>query len=144
MELEVLDIQGKPTGRKVALDESVFAVEPNQHAVWLDVKQHLANKRQGTHSAKDRSIISGSTRKLKKQKGTGGARAGSIKNPIFRGGARVFGPVPRDYSFKLNKKIKRLARKSVLSQKVSDKNLVVIEDFSFESPKTKNFVNIIE
>lgn len=104
MELEVLDIKGKPTGRKVTLDESVFAVEPNEHAVWLDVKQYLANKRQGTHSSKDRSLVSGSTRKLKKQKGTGGARAGSIKNPEFRGGARVFGPVPRDYSFKLNKR----------------------------------------
>lgn len=144
MELEVLDIKGKPTGRKVTLDESVFAVEPNEHAVWLDVKQYLANKRQGTHSSKDRSLVSGSTRKLKKQKGTGGARAGSIKNPEFRGGARVFGPVPRDYSFKLNKKVKRLARKSVLSQKVSDKNLMVIEDFTFDVPKTKDFVNIIE
>lgn len=144
MELEVLDIKGKPTGRKIALDDSVFAVEPNQHAVWLDVKQYLANKRQGTHAAKDRSLVSGSTRKLKKQKGTGGARAGSIKSPVFRGGGRIFGPVPRDYSFKLNKKIKRLARKSVLSQKVLDKNLLVVEDFTMESPKTKNFISIID
>ncbi len=143
MEVAVLDIQGKPTGRTIALDESVFGVEPNEHAVWLDVKQYLANKRQGTHASKHRGLVSGSTRKLKKQKGTGGARAGSIKSPVFRGGGRVFGPEPRDYSFKLNKKLKRLARKSALSQKVSEQNLIVVEDFTLNAPKTKDFVNLI-
>ena len=142
MELEVLDIKGKPTGRKVTLDESVFAVEPNEHAVWLDVKQYLANKRQGTHSSKDRSLVSGSTRKLKKQKGTGGARSGSILSPLFPGGGRVFGPVPRDYSFKLNKKLKQLARKSALTYKAKDNAITVVEDFAMEAPKTKEFIAI--
>ena len=144
MEVAVLDIQGKPTGRTIALDESVFGVEPNEHAVWLDVKQYLANKRQGTHASKHRGLVSGSTRKLKKQKGTGGARAGSIKSPVFRGGGRVFGPEPRDYSFKLNKKLKRLARKSALSQKVSEQNLIVVEDFTLNAPKTKDMIKVLE
>ena len=144
MEIAVLDITGKSTGRTVVLDDSIFAIEPNEHAVWLDVKQYLANKRQGTHASKHRGIVSGSTRKLKKQKGTGGARAGSIKSPLMRGGGRVFGPEPRDYSFKLNKKLKRLARRSVLSQKVSEQNMLVIEDFTLNAPKTKEFINIID
>lgn len=143
MELAVKDINGKDTGRKVALSDAVFAIEPNNHAMWLDVKQYLANQRQGTHASKDRSLVSGSTRKLKKQKGTGGARAGSIKSPVFRGGGRVFGPQPRDYSFKLNKKLKRLARFSALSLKAKDQNIVIVEDFSFDAPKTKQFVNIL-
>ena len=144
MEVAIYNISGAETGKKATLNDEIFGIEPNNHAIYLDVKQYLANKRQGTHKSKQRNEVMGSTRKLKKQKGTGGARAGSIKNPEFRGGARVFGPVPRDYSFKLNKKVKRLARKSVLSQKVSDKNLMVIEDFTFDAPKTKDFVNIIE
>ena len=142
MELEVLDIKGKPTGRKVTLDDSVFAVEPNEHAVWLDVKQYLANKRQGTHKSKQRNEVMGSTRKLKKQKGTGGARSGSILSPLFPGGGRVFGPVPRDYSFKLNKKLKQLARKSALTYKAKDNAITVVEDFAMEAPKTKEFIAI--
>ncbi|MDR0983165.1 MAG: 50S ribosomal protein L4 [Culturomica sp.] len=143
MELSVLNIAGKDTGRKVELDNSIFGIEPNEHAIYLDVKQYLANKRQGTHKSKQRNEVSGSTKKLKKQKGTGGARAGSIKNPLFRGGGRVFGPVPRDYSFKLNKKLKRLARRSALSLKASASAIKVVEDFDFEKPKTKQFVEFI-
>jgi len=139
MEVAVYNVKGAKTTRMVALDDTIFAIEPNDHAIYLDVKQHLANQRQGTHSTKEKSIISGSTKKLHKQKGTGGSRKGSIKNPLFRGGARIFGPLPRDYSFKLNKKLKKLARKSALSYKVKDKGLTIVEDFSFEAPKTKNF-----
>jgi large subunit ribosomal protein L4 len=140
MELAVLDKSGKDTGRKITLNDEVFGIEPKDHAVYLDVKQYLANQRQGTHKAKERAEITGSTRKLKKQKGTGTARAGSIKSPVFRGGGRIFGPRPRNYDFKLNKKLKRLARKSVLSAKAKANNLIVVEDFSFEAPKTKDFV----
>jgi large subunit ribosomal protein L4 len=144
MKVAVLDITGKDTGRKVELSNEVFGIEPNDHAIYLDVKQYLANQRQGTHKSKERAEISGSTRKIKKQKGTGTARAGSIKSGVFRGGGRMFGPRPRDYSFKLNKNLKRLARKSALSIQVNDKNLVVIEDFNFENPKTKNFVDVLK
>ncbi len=144
MKVSVLDIKGKETGREVELSESVFGLEPNDHVVYLDVKQHLANKRQGTHKAKERADIVGSTRKIKKQKGTGTARAGSIKSPIFRGGGRVFGPRPRDYHFKLNKKLKRLARKTVLSQKLKNNQLMIVEDFGFEAPKTKEFLNLLD
>jgi large subunit ribosomal protein L4 len=143
MKVAVLDINGKETGREVNLSKDVFAVEPNNHAVYLDVKQYLANQRQGTHKAKERAEIKGSTRKIKKQKGTGTARAGNIKNPLFKGGGRVFGPRPRSYSFKLNKALKRLARKSALSMKAKDKQIYVIEDFSFEAPKTKNFTSLL-
>jgi len=142
MEIAVLNIQGKETGRKVTLDDSVFGIEPNDHAIYLDTKQFLANQRQGTHKAKERGEIAGSTRKIKRQKGTGTARAGSIKNPLFRGGGRVFGPKPRYYGFKLNKKVKELARKSALSYKASSNNIIVLEDFSFEAPKTKEIVKM--
>jgi large subunit ribosomal protein L4 len=144
MELEVYSIKGSKTDRKVTLADTVFGIEPNDHAIYLDVKQFMANRRQGTHSAKEKSAVSGSTRKLKKQKGTGGARAGSIKNPLYRGGARIFGPRPRDYNFKLNKKLKVLARLSALSYKAKDNNIVVVEDFSFETPKTKNFIELLK
>jgi large subunit ribosomal protein L4 len=144
MEVKVLDINGKETGRKVQLSDSVFAIEPNKHAVYLDVKQYLANQRQGTHKAKERAEVAGSTRKIKKQKGTGTARAGSKKSPLFKGGGTVFGPRPRSYSFKLNKTLKRLARKSALSLKVKESNLIVVEDFNFESPSTKNFINVLK
>ena len=144
MKVAVLDITGKDTGRKVELSSDVFGVEPNDHAIYLDVKQYLANQRQGTHKSKERAEIAGSTRKIKKQKGTGTARAGSIKSGVFRGGGRMFGPRPRNYSFKLNKNLKRLARKSALSIQANDKNLVVIEDFNFETPKTKNFVDVLK
>ena len=144
MKVTVLDITGKDTGRKVELSSEVFGIEPNDHAIYLDVKQYLANQRQGTHKAKERGEITGSTRKIKKQKGTGTARAGSIKSPVFRGGGRIFGPRPRSYSFKLNKNLKRLARKSALSIQAKDNNLVVIEDFNFDTPKTKNFVNVLK
>ena len=144
MKVAVLDITGKDTGRKVELSSDVFEIAPNNHAIYLDVKQHLANKRQGTHKSKERAEIAGSTRKIKKQKGTGTARAGSIKSGVFRGGGRMFGPRPRDYSFKLNKNLKRLARKSALSIQANDKNLVVVEDFDFETPKTKNFVDVLK
>src|SRR5210317_2636384 len=144
MELNVLNIEGKETGRKVSLDASVFAIEPNTHAIYLDVKQHLANKRQGTHKAKERGEIVGSTRKIKKQKGTGTARAGSIKSPVFRGGGRIFGPRPKDYSFKLNKNLKRLARKSALSIQAKENNIIVVEDFSFDAPKTKDFTAVLQ
>mmetsp|Transcript_8642 Transcript_8642/g.10152 ORF Transcript_8642/g.10152 Transcript_8642/m.10152 type:complete len:210 (+) Transcript_8642:648-1277(+) len=143
MKVAVLDINGKETGREIDLSDTVFAIEPNNHAVYLDVKQYLANQRQGTHKAKERADIKGSTRKIKKQKGTGTARAGSIKSPLFRGGGRVFGPRPRSYSFKLNKNVKRLARKSALTMKLQDKNLVVVEDFGFDAPKTKEFKNVL-
>ncbi|WP_113661962.1 50S ribosomal protein L4 [Pedobacter nanyangensis] len=143
MEVKVVNISGKETGAKVQLPESVFGVTPNDHAIYLDVKQYLANQRQGTHKSKQRNEIAGSTRKLYKQKGTGGARAGSIKSPLFNGGGRVFGPQPRDYSFKLNKKLKSLARKSALSYKAQDNSIVVLEDFNFDSIKTKNYVNLV-
>jgi large subunit ribosomal protein L4 len=144
MEVAVLDINGKETGRKANLSDAVFAIEPNEHAVYLDVKQYLANQRQGTHKAKERAEIAGSTRKIKKQKGTGTARAGSIKNPLFKGGGRVFGPRPRSYSQKLNKNVKRLARKSALTQKAQNDSIIVVEDFNFEAPKTKNFINVLK
>lgn len=144
MKVAVLDINGKETGRQVTLSDDVFAIEPNNHAVYLDVKQYLANQRQGTHKSKERAEITGSTRKIKKQKGTGTARAGSIKNPLFKGGGRVFGPRPRNYSFKLNKNLKRLARKSALSMKANNKAIYVLEDFNFDTPKTKNFIQILK
>jgi large subunit ribosomal protein L4 len=142
MEVNVLNVSGKETGAKVQLPESVFGIEPNDHAIYLDVKQFLANQRQGTHKSKQRNEIAGSTRKLYKQKGTGGARAGSVKSPLFNGGGRVFGPQPRDYSFKLNKKLKSLARKSALSYKAKDNNILVLEDFNFDSIKTKNYIKL--
>lgn len=144
MELVVHKISGEATKRKVSLDDSIFGIEPNDHAIYLDAKQYMANKRQGTHDTKERSDIIGSTRKIKRQKGTGTARAGSIKNPIFRGGGRTFGPHPRDYSFKLNKKVKRLARKSALSYKAKENSILIVEDFKLESPKTKNFQEILK
>lgn len=144
MEVKVLDFNGKDTGRKVQLSDSVFAIEPNNHAVYLDVKQYLANQRQGTHKAKERAEVTGSTRKIKKQKGTGTARAGSIKNPLFKGGGTIFGPRPRSYSFKLNKALKRLARKSAFSIKAKEANIIVLEDFGFEAPNTKNFINVLK
>ena len=144
MEVKVLDFNGKDTGRKVQLSDSVFAIEPNNHAVYLDVKQYLANQRQGTHKAKERAEVAGSTRKIKKQKGTGTARAGSAKNPLFKGGGTVFGPRPRSYSFKLNKSLKRLARKSAFSIKAKEANIIVLEDFNFETPNTKNFINVLK
>ncbi|PQL95364.1 50S ribosomal protein L4 [Apibacter adventoris] len=143
MELIVLDKSGKETGRKVSLDDAIFGIEPNEHVVYLEVKQYLAAQRQGTHKSKERSEISGSTRKLHRQKGTGGSRKGDIKNPLFKGGARVFGPKPRDYRFKLNKSLKRLAKKSVFSQKLKENNLKVVEDFKFEAPKTKDFIQVV-
>ncbi len=143
MEVKVLNVSGKETGAKVQLPEAIFGIEPNDHAIYLDVKQFLANQRQGTHKSKQRNEIAGSTRKLHKQKGTGGARAGSIKSPLFNGGGRVFGPQPRDYSFKLNKKLKSLARKSALSYKAKDSNVIVLEDFSFDTVKTKNYVQLV-
>ena len=142
MELAVLNIQGKETGRKVTLNDSIFGIKPNDHAIYLDTKQFLANQRQGTHKAKERGEIAGSTRKIKRQKGTGTARAGSIKNPLFRGGGRIFGPKPRYYGFKLNKKVKELARKSALSYKASSNNIIVLEDFKIEVPKTREFIKI--
>ncbi len=143
MEVVVLNVSGQETGARVQLPDSVFGVEPNDHAIYLDVKQYLANQRQGTHKSKQRNEIAGSTRKIHKQKGTGGARAGSIKSPLFNGGGRVFGPQPRDYSFKLNKKLKSLARKSALSYKAKDNHIVVLEDFSFDSIKTKNYIQLV-
>ncbi|AQY21761.1 50S ribosomal protein L4 [Riemerella anatipestifer] len=143
MELVVLNIQGKEIGRKVSLDEAIFGIEPNQHAVYLEIKQYLAAQRQGTHKAKERSEITASTKKLKKQKGSGSARYGDIKSPVFKGGGRVFGPKPRYYRFKLNKALKRLAKKSVLSQKMRDNSVKVLEDFSFETPKTKEFISVV-
>lgn len=143
MELAVFNIAGKETGRKVKLSDEIFGIEPNDHAIYLDVKQYLANQRQGTHKSKEKHEIHRTTKKLKKQKGTGGARAGSMKSPLFRGGARVFGPKPRDYSFKLNKKLKSLARFSALSYKAKESNITLIEDFNFETPKTKNYLDLI-
>jgi large subunit ribosomal protein L4 len=142
MEVSVLNIKGQETGRKVALNEAIFGIEPNDHVIYLDVKQYMANNRQGTAKSKERSEISGSTRKLGRQKGGGGARHGDINSPLMIGGGRVFGPKPRDYSFKLNKKVKKLARKSALSYKAQENAIVVVEDFAMEAPKTKEFVNI--
>ncbi len=143
MELAVLNTSGEETGRVVTLSEAIFGIEPNDHAIYLDVKQYLANQRQGTHKSKQRNEVSGSTKKLKKQKGTGGARAGSIKNPQFKGGGRIFGPVPRDYSFKLNKKLKQLARRSALSYKAKDASITVLENISFDAPKTKEYLKLL-
>lgn len=143
MELGVLNISGKETGRKVSLDDAIFGIEPNKHVVYLEVKQYLAAQRQGTHKSRERSEMSGSTRKLHRQKGTGGSRKGDINNPLFRGGGRVFGPRPRDYRFKLNKSLKRLAKKSAFSQKLKENNLKVVEDLNFEAPKTKEFVKLL-
>ena len=142
MELVVLNTSGKETGRKVTLEEAIFGIEPNQHADYLEDKQYLAAQRQGTHKSKERSEIAGSTKKLKKQKGSGSARYGDIKSPVFRGGGRIFGPKPRDYRFKLNKALKRLAKKSVLSQKMKDNSIKVLEAFNFDTPKTKEFINL--
>lgn len=142
MEIAIYNVSGKDTGKKAVLKDEIFGIEPNNHAIYLDVKQYLANQRQGTHKSKQRNEVAGSTRKLKKQKGTGGARAGSILSPLFVGGGRVFGPVPRDYSFKLNKKLKQLARKSALAYKVKSEALTVVEDFAMEVPKTKEFIGI--
>ena len=143
MEVSVYNIKGEDTGRKVTLNDSIFGIEPNDHAIYLAVKQFMAAKRQGTHKSKERSEVSGSTRKLGRQKGGGGARRGDINSPVLVGGGRVFGPKPRDYSFKLNKKVKSLARKSALSYKVQESSILVVEDFSFEAPKTKDFVSVI-
>ena len=142
MEVNVLNIKGEDTGRKVTLNESIFGIEPNDHVLYLDVKQYLANQRQGTHKAKERSEHAGSTRKLGRQKGGGGARHGDINSPLLRGGGRVFGPRPRDYRFKLNKKVKVLARKSALSYKAQENAIIVVEDFNFEAPKTKDFIKV--
>ena len=143
MELEVLKITGESTGRKVQLNENIYGIEPNDHCIYLDTKQYLANQRQGTHKAKTRSEISGSTRKLFRQKGTGGARRGDINSPVLRGGGRVFGPVPRDYSFKLNKKVKQLARRSALTYKMQGNEIVILEDFTFDTIKTKKMVEVL-
>jgi len=140
MELSVLNIQGKETGRKVTLNDQIFGIEPSDHAIYLDVKQYLANQRQGTSKSKERGEVAGSTRKIKRQKGTGTARAGSIKSPVFRGGGTIFGPRPRNYGFKLNKKVKQLARKSALTMKANENSIMVLEDFNFEAPKTKEMV----
>lgn len=144
MELSVIQSSGKDTGRKIKLNDEVFGVEPNDHAIYLDVKQHLANKRQGTSKSKERNEVHGTTKKLKRQKGTGGARAGSMKSPLFVGGGRVFGPTPRDYTFKLNKKLKRIARLSALTYKAKDNNITIVENFNIDSPKTKDFSNLLK
>lgn len=144
MKVAVLDTKGKETGRKADLSDAVFAIDPNNHAIYLDVKQYLAHQRQGTHKSKERAEIAGSTRKIKKQKGTGTARAGSIKSPVFRGGGRIFGPRPKDYTQKLNKNVKRLARKSALSIKASEQSIIVVEDFNLEAPKTKDFLQVLK
>lgn len=144
MKLDILDIHGQKTGKSAELSDSIFAIEPNDHAIYLAVKQFLANKRQGTHKAKEKSELSGSTRKLHRQKGTGGSRKGSIKNPLFKGGARVHGPRPRDYSFKLNKKVKDLARKSALTYKAADSNLIVVDQLTFDGPKTRNITTLMQ
>ena len=144
MELKVHNINGKETDKKVKLDKLVFGIEPNDHAIYLDVKQYLANNRKGLHKAKERAEIAGSTRKIKKQKGTGTARAGSIKNPLFRGGGRVFGPRPRSYDQKINKKVKRLARKSALAYKIKNKEILILEDFNLSNPNTSDYLNIIK
>jgi len=143
MEVDIYNINGNKTSRKIDLNNEIFGVEPNDHAIYLDVKQYMANQRQGTHKSKERSESSGSTKKLKKQKGTGGARIGDINSPLLKGGGRAFGPAPRDYGFKLNKKLKRLARKSALSYKAADNKIFIVEDFSFETPKTKNFIELL-
>ena len=143
MELAVYKITGDKTTKKVELSDSIFAIEPNDNAIYLDVKQFMANKRQGSHSSKERNAVAGSRRKIKRQKGTGTARAGDIKSPIFRGGGRAFGPHPRDYNFKLNKKLKRIARKSALTYKAKDNNILILEDFDFDSPKTKNYIEFL-
>ncbi len=142
MEINVLKITGEDTGKKVVLADEIFGIEPNNHVIYLDVKQYLANQRQGTHKTKERGEITGSTKKIKKQKGTGTARAGSMNNPLFKGGGRIFGPRPRDYSFKLNKKVKLLAKKSALSIKAKSQNILIIEDFDFQEVKTKKFVEL--
>lgn len=144
MELPVLQVSGAETGRKVSLNTEIFGSEPNDHAIYLDVKQHMANKRQGTHKSKERNEVSGTTKKLKRQKGTGGARAGSMKSPLFVGGGRVFGPQPRDYSFKLNKKLKRVARISALSYKALNNNITVLENFNMDAPKTSQYLDIMK
>ena len=144
MKISILDSKGKSTGREVTLPKDIYAIEPNEHALYLDVKQYLANQRQGTHKSKERADITGSTRKIKKQKGTGTARAGSIKSGVFRGGGRIFGPRPRDYDVKLNKKLKKLARKSALSLKAKDKAITIVEDFDFKTPKTKKFIDVLK
>ena len=144
MEIKVLNKEGKATAKKVSLTKEIFAIEPNDHAIYLDVKQYLANQRQGTHQSRERGDIAGSTRKIKKQKGTGTARAGSIKNPLFRGGGRVFGPRPKSYSFKLNKKLKVLARKSALTYKAKEDSILVLDDLSFKTPKTKDFISVLK
>ncbi len=144
MNIPILNIKGEDTGRKAKLNDKVFKIEPNDHAIYLDVKQYLANQRQGTHKSKERAEIAGSTKKVKRQKGTGTARMGSLKSPVLRGGGRVFGPQPRDYGFKLNKKVKALARKSALTYKASDKELTVIEDFNLDQPKTKSYLDILK
>ena len=144
MEIKVLNKEGKATAKKVSLTKEIFAIEPNDHAIYLDVKQYLANQRQGTHQSRERGDIAGSTRKIKKQKGTGTARAGSIKNPLFRGGGRVFGPRPKSYSFKLNKKLKVLARKSALTYKAKENSILVLDDLSFKTPKTKDFLSVLK
>jgi large subunit ribosomal protein L4 len=144
MEIKVLNKEGKATAKKVSLTKDIFAIEPNDHAIYLDVKQYLANQRQGTHQSRERGDIAGSTRKIKKQKGTGTARAGSIKNPLFRGGGRVFGPRPKSYSFKLNKKLKVLARKSALTYKAKEDSILVLDDLSFKTPKTKDFISVLK
>jgi large subunit ribosomal protein L4 len=144
MKLSVLNTSGKDTGKKIELKDSVFGIEPNDHAIYLDVKQYLANKRQGTSKTKERAEITGSTRKLRRQKGTGSARVGSIKNPIFRGGGRIFGPQPRSYGFKLNKKVKKLARKSALSYKARNNGIMIMEDFNFELPRTKEYIKLVD
>jgi large subunit ribosomal protein L4 len=143
MELAVLNTAGQETGKKIVLKDSIFGVVPNDHAIYLDVKQYLANGRQGTHKAKERAEVAGSTRKIKRQKGTGGARAGSIKSPVFRGGGRIFGPRPRSYNFKLNKKVKQLARLSALTYKAKSEAILVVEDFNYEVPKTKEYINLL-
>ncbi len=143
MELEIKQTSGQASGRKVTLNKEIFGVEPNDHAIWLDVKSILANKRQGTHKSKQRNEVSGTTKKLKRQKGTGGARAGSMKSPVFVGGGRVFGPQPRDYSFKLNKKVKRLARASALTHKANANSITILENFSYDAPKTKSFADML-
>jgi large subunit ribosomal protein L4 len=144
MELAVYNKSGKATSKKISLSKEIYAIEPNDHAIYMDVKLYLANQRQGTHKAKERAEITGSTRKIKKQKGTGTARAGSIKNPLFRGGGRVFGPRPRNYSFSLNKKLRKLARKSALTYKANDKEITILEDLKFDQPKTKDFLSLME
>ncbi len=144
MELEVYNTSGQKTAKKVKLDDNIFGIEPNDHAIYLDVKQYMANHRQGTHKSKERGEVTGSTKKIKRQKGTGTARFGDIKNPLFKGGGRIFGPEPRDYGFKLNKKVKKLARKSALTYKAKENSIIVIEDFSFDVPQTKKFVEILK